>query len=341
MSERQNTAAAETSAQIEAKAAEFFQRRRFARWTDADQAQLETWLDESTLHRVTFLRLETHATHIERLADLRPPRLSRAPRMPGLRVLVPVFAAAAALSLLAYFGLSAAEYYFQPSDRVYSTEIGGRATLSFADKTEMELNTNTVVRYRMTTSERTVWLERGEAYFRVAHDAEHPFTVIAGNHRVTDLGTEFLVRRSADELKVALVKGRAELETEGARPQVAMLSPGDEAVATQSSLTFAKKTPQELAEELAWQRGILIFHHTRLADAVGEFNRYYRTKIVIDDPEVARMPIGGEFRIDNVDEFLRTMQVVLKVQIGHAGGDILISREASETKKAARAKRSL
>ena len=43
--------------------------------------------------------------------------------------------------------------------------------VSFADGTRIELNTDTVLRARMTTSERTVWLDQGEAYFQVKHDS--------------------------------------------------------------------------------------------------------------------------------------------------------------------------
>jgi transmembrane sensor len=333
MTERDHAMPANSGGEIGARAADFLQRRRFLRWTGADQAELDAWLEESTLHRVTFLRLEARAARIERLADLRPPSLNRTVSMSRFRFAIPLFATLASLSLIAILGFAAEQYFLQPSDRVYSTEVGGRAVLRFADRTQIDLNTDTIVRFRMTGEERTVWLEKGEAYFRVSHDAKNPFTVIVGNHRITDLGTEFLVRRNADELAVALMKGRAQLVTEGARPQVAMLSPGDEAVATPASLSFARKTPQELADELAWQRGVLVFHHTKLADAVIELNRYNRTKLVIDDPTVARMPIGGEFRIDNLDEFLRTMQVVLKLQVGRAGNDILLFRSVGQENK--------
>ena len=81
---------------------------------------------------------------------------------------------------------------------MFSTEVGGHETVTFSDGTRIELNTNTVLRARMTTAQRTVWLDKGEAYFQVKHDPAHPLTVIAG-HRVTDLGTEFLVRDDATQ----------------------------------------------------------------------------------------------------------------------------------------------
>jgi transmembrane sensor len=329
--------------EIEGRAADFLQRRRFGNWNETDQAELDRWLNEAHQHLAAFLRLETGLARIERLTALRPPKRAHRVRVAHLRVLIPYLASAVSLGLIAILGL-AVEHYLQPPpppDRNYSTDVGGRALLSFADRTQIQLNTDTAVRFRMTTAERTVWLDRGEAWFRVTHDAANPFTVIVGNHRITDLGTEFLVRSDPGRFEVALLKGRAQLSTGGDRPQIATLASGDEAVATPASTFFTRKTPRELADELAWQRGVLRFQNTKLADAVKELNRYNRVKLVIDDPAVAGMPIGGDFRTDSIDAFLQAVQVVLKLRVVRGGDTILLSRVAGETKGAARENRSL
>lgn len=317
---------------IDARAVEFIQRRRFQRWTDADQRDLDAWLDESTLHRVAFLRLEMRAERIERLADLRSPRRSITVELPRLRFPFRIImATAAATSLIVVLGLAARQYVLKPiDDRVYSTDVGGHATLRFADRTEIELNTDTVVRYRMTTTERTVWLERGEAYFRVAHNANNPFTVIAGNHKVTDIGTEFLVQRDVggvpNRLEVALVKGRAEFSSEGPHAQVAMLAPGDEAIATSDSISFSRKTAKQLEDELGWQRGVLAFHDMRLADVVAEFNRYNETKLIIADPSIANVKFSAEVPTDDYEDFLHLAETVQHLQVKREGHTITLSQ---------------
>lgn len=316
---------------IDARAVEFIQRRRFLRWSDADQRDLDAWLDESTLNRVAFLRLEMRAERIEQLADLRSPRRSVTVELPRFRFPFRVImAAAAAFSVIAVLGVAAQQSFLKPVDRVYSTDVGGRATLRFPDRTEIELNTDTVVRYRMTTTERTVWLERGEAYFRVAHNANNPFTVIAGHHKVTDLGTEFLVRRDAggvpNGLEVALVKGRAELSSEGPHAQVAMLTPGDEAVATTASISFSRKTAKQLEDELGWRRGVLAFHDMRLADVVAAFNRYNETKLVIADPSIANVKFSAELSTDDYEDFLRLAEAAQHLRVDREGSTILLVR---------------
>lgn len=312
-------------AEIENQAAEFVQRRRFGEWSEADQAELDAWLGEASSHVVAFARLEAGLDRAERLAALRPSERRHVPARVSWRLLFPYVAIAVSLSLIVTAGVFAARYFLQPTDRNFATDVGGHMLIDFSDGTQMALNTDTIVRVRMTTEERTIWLERGEAYFHVTHDAAHPFSVVAGTHRITDIGTEFGVRRDVDAVEVALVKGRAALSTEGST-HTAMLTPGDEIIATPNSLSMTSRTPQELSDEFAWQHGIIVLKHTRLDIAAREFNRYNRTKLVIDDPAVAAMTIGGKFRTNSVEDFLHWTQVVLNLRVDHEGDIILISR---------------
>jgi transmembrane sensor len=321
--------------ETEARAADFLHRRRVHRWTDVDQAELDAWLDESTLHRVAYLRLEEgearFEARIERIAEARPGDLDRLKVKRRRAYAMPFLAIAASLGLITLLGFAAQTYFLKPADRTYSTDTGGRAILKFAGGTQIELNTDTVVRFRMTGEERTVWLEKGEAWFHASHDASRPFNVIVGKHRVTDLGTEFFVRRDPDGMEVTLLKGRAALSTEGA--QTAMLSPGDDAVAGPASMSITRKTPQKLADELAWRRGMLVFRNTRLADAVREFNRYNATKFVIADPSIADLKLSVEIQNDNCEGFLQLAETVLNLRVNREGNDFLISRGQPEKTK--------
>ncbi len=326
---------------VSERAADFLANRRFGGWSEADQAALDAWLAESALHRVAWLRVEAIAACTDELAAVHTfgPCASSdhaAPRSDGksrFRMLALPLLAAASIALLLAGGFPLVAYLRPPpADHSYSTDIGNQTLLKFADGTQIELNTDTAVRYRMTTAERTVWLEKGEAWFHVAHNPADPFTVIVGKHRVTDLGTEFLVRRGAGRMEVALFKGRASLGTEGAQT-AATLKPGDEAVATPVSLSVTRKTQQELADELSWRRGVLVFRNTRLADVVREFNRYNATKLVIADPSIADLRFSAELKTDDFAAFLNLAEMRLSLRTDREGNDILISRVAGKAKR--------
>lgn len=329
---------------ISRRAGEFFERRNFGEWTAADQAELDAWIAESTLHRIAYLRLEGIAADTRSVVALRPFRFgSIAPdRHDAIRwrgFMFPLLAAAS-LAFVAALAIPYVVALLQPPDRNYSTDVGGRTLLKFTDGTEIELNTDSVMRSRMTTAERTIWLERGEAWFHVAHDSAHPFTVVIGSHRVTDLGTEFFVRRGGHDVEVGLVSGRAMLNTDGT--PAAILKPGDDAVATPVSLSVMHKTRQQFADELAWRRGMLVFRKTKLVDVVREFNRYNAAKLVIADPSVADETVSADIRTDDFEDFLNVAQTVLGLRVEREGNEFLISRGArEETKKAVHRKHGL
>ncbi len=327
--------------EISERAAVFFARRRFGKWGAADQAELDAWLAESTSHYVAWLRVEGIAARTDHLASVHAFKVGQesdqtAPSPNGKfnyrRFVLPILAEAS-IALFAAFGIPLLRYLMQPPERIFATNVGGQALLKFTDGTRIELNTDTSVRYRMTTQERTVWLDKGEAYFSVAHNAANPFTVVARGHRITDLGTEFLVRDDASGLDVVLVKGRAQLASVNAGVPVAMLVPGDEAMASRVATTITKKSKQELADELAWRQGILVFRNTPLAEVVREFNRYNATKLVIADPSIAGEKIVANVKTDDYESFLQLAEAVLKLRVDREGSVILLSRDAPEKVK--------
>ncbi len=109
----------------------------------------------------------------------------------------PFLKIAAALAVISLAGTGAFTLFQGPKAQTYSTTIGGRETLTLDDGSQIELNTNTSVRVAYGANQRNVWLDKGEAYFRITHDPAHPFMVTLGDKRVTDLGTKFLIRRDS------------------------------------------------------------------------------------------------------------------------------------------------
>lgn len=330
---------------ISERAAEFFAERRFGPWDDANQSALDAWLAESDLHRVAYLRLEAIAARTDHLVAIHAFKPGARPfRFQGLgtawskyRLYAAPLLIAASLALVAPYVSSLVAALFEPPLRSFSTDVGGRTLLRFGDGTEFELNTNSAVRYRMSNRERSVWLDKGEVWFHVAHDSKNPFVLTVGNHRISDLGTEFVVRRNSGKVEVALLNGRASLSTDGM--QTAMLTPGDDAIATATAISVTRKTPQELDDALAWRKGVLVFRSARLEDVIREVNRYSTTQLAIADPAVADLRFTGEITTRDFEDFLALAQTALHLRVDREGNEILISRMNEGTKTLAHNKR--
>jgi transmembrane sensor len=322
--EENSRLAANDTSKIEEQAAVWLQRQHFWDWSESDLGALDSWLAESTAHEVAYLRLKAGYGRTERLVALRTRRMSGRTRAQLFRF----GAGAVGAVVLAVAGLTAQFYLKQPQEIAYTTPVGGHQTIALADGSQIELNTDTVLRVRADAEQRTAVLEHGEAYFQIRHDTAHPFVVMAAGHRVTDLGTKFLVRGRASQIEVTLVEGRARIDADDVSLQShsAILMPGDDVVAGPHSISVTHETAREENNKLSWRSGSIVFRHTALDDAAEEFNRYNRDKIVIADDSVAKLKVDGTLPTNDPEAFTDIAQDILHLHVEKRGTDFVISR---------------
>ena len=312
--------------EIEAVASSWLERREREDWDDESRVALERWLAESPSHMVAYLRIHDVWDRANRLTALvKPVRTSVAPA-PVKRSLPLVFRVAASFVLVGGVAAAVNAYVSAPRYQTYMTTVGGREKLSLGDGSSIELNTDTVLRIAGDSNERRVLLDKGEAYFDIRHNPAHPFVVVAGGHQVRDIGTKFVVRTDPGRLEVRLMQGSAELESLSNNKQSHTLKPGDVAVAQGGKTTLLKRTSIDLAGQLGWRRGLLEFHHTSLAEAAEEFNRYSRERIVIADPAAAKKPINGALPVGDLDEFARMAKNFFGLRAERRGDTVVFSQ---------------
>jgi transmembrane sensor len=301
-------------------------RRNAAEWTADRQAELDAWLARSVAHRVAFLRIDATWQRTDRLAALRQPmRETQTRSAPNKQMWARI---AAAIGLVAVIGVAGQNYLARPEGQLIETPKGGQERLGLADGSQIVLNTDSAVRVNLEPHKRSVELLRGEAYFQVRHDASRPFVVTVGGHRIVDLGTKFLVRMAPKSLQVALLEGSARLENANAsaKKDAVILTPGDVAVASNGATHVTRKTDREISERLAWQRGAIVFHNARLADAVAEFNRYGGPQLVIADPQAEKLTINGTFLTTGAEDFAAITHEIFGLKTEHKDGHIVLSR---------------
>jgi transmembrane sensor len=316
------------AADIESQAADWLERKISGVWGEKDQAALEQWLAGSSGQRLAFLRLSAAWSYADRLSALKPTMPERNAVAAQAKVWPFLFRGAAVFVAAMVLGGVAAVYFSRPHVTTYATAVGRQEKIILTDGSQIELNTNTVLRAVTGPDGRTVWLDKGEAFFQIAHDSKRPFIVMVDHRRVTVLGTKFLVRRDTDRLEVAVMEGRVRLDAEDelTPSHSTLLVPGEAAIATGTSMSVTRKPRQILVEELGWRRGVLVFDNTALADAAVEFNRYNKKKIILADPAVARLTIGGTFPVNDVELFVRVTRDVLGLRVESHGDEEVVSR---------------
>lgn len=294
--------------------------------TPAETSELRQWLAASTLNRVAYLRLKASWQRADRLSALKNPATSIAE--PSSFLARPrLLAAIAAVLLLLAAGAGGWRLWRGPSEQVFATAVGKMQAVRLADGSRMELNTDTRVRTDVTAARRIVTLDSGEAYFDVVHDAARPFTVYAGNRRITDLGTKFSVFRNGDDVRVTVQEGRVKVDVLD-RPAVdapVVAEAGHTVMAKGSETLVFAKPDAGISSDLAWRSGMLVFNQQTLADAAEQFNRYNSRKIVVEG-KARRIRIGGSFKADNVDVFVLLLHRGFGLSVDNQGTRIVVSR---------------
>ncbi|HXO55971.1 MAG TPA: FecR domain-containing protein, partial [Mycobacterium sp.] len=213
--------------------------------------------------------------------------------------------------------------------QILATAVGQQRNVTLIDGSVVTLNTNTILETDLTRRIRQLYLRKGEAHFQVAHDRSRPFLVHAGDAVVRAVGTEFEVRLRTDQhVDVVVNEGRVEVQAPTAPQQapdargraagltmVRALKAGEQLTTASADYAIVPVSQQQLSSELAWREGAIIFEGQPLSQAVSEIERYTDARIVVSDPRVAALRVGGRFRTDDVQGFLDGLQAALPVTI--------------------------
>ncbi|MEM6647228.1 MAG: FecR domain-containing protein [Bacteroidota bacterium] len=207
----------------------------------------------------------------------RPARQRTASRRPRVPMWSGVLATALALVV--------AVVVFWPQPAVpltFEAVAGETSTVTLPDGSTVTLNAASTLTFAEADGERRATLT-GEAFFDVAHDADHPFVVETFNAEVTVLGTQFNTRAWPSEAatQVAVQEG-----------QVALANPVTEAavILTEglaSSLAADDTHPADaertnLLLTPAWRTGGIAFRARPYGDIFAELERRFAVQITAD-----------------------------------------------------------
>jgi ferric-dicitrate binding protein FerR (iron transport regulator) len=167
---------------------------------------------------------------------------------------------------------------------------------------------------------RTVFLESGEAYFKVKHNVEQPFIVSANGVDIRVTGTEFNVNTYAKNIATTLAHGSVQVS---AGAKVTMLQPGQQAVYTGSEIT---RKEVDVDTYTAWKDGQIIFEETTLEDVMNSLGRQYDFTVEFTTPGLKERKFGGSFRkTGQVEDILTAIGKAGNIQFSIRNRTVFIS----------------
>lgn len=292
--------------------------RRDRGLSPAEQDAYLQWLQSDPRHRAAVVQLARAWGRIDALVEWCPdhaarpnPDLLASPRpgpwrRAGRTIAVALLATAA--SVTAGFLL-----WPRTADPAAVVRlVPGPERLTLEDGSRVELNAGARVETQFTSKGRGVALLAGEAHFVVAKNPARPFVVQAGGVAVRAVGTAFTVQLERDAVGVLVTEGSVSIERPGL-PATPLTAGQRATIASSSAARVVELNPAELEQALAWQGARLEFSGQPLAEVVAEFNRFNRRQLVIGDAEAGAIRVGGRFRADNVEAFVRLIEATFGV----------------------------
>ncbi|TWX51665.1 FecR family protein [Colwellia hornerae] len=229
----------------------------------------------------------------------------------------------------------------------FSTNTGQQASFNLPDGSHVRLNTNSLLTISFSEGHRQLNLIKGEALFDVAKDKLRPFSVTSGQQSFTALGTIFNVQKSDNNhLELIVTEGRVLIaDSNESLPVLAekiantvhypeknnIIVAGEKStIINQIQLPKNKMSPQSLSQELAWQKGIIIFDGEPLATALDEISRYTDVKFIIRDKALAQIKVSGYFKSDDVAALLDSISYNFDLKYTNKNHNTVVITKATD-----------
>jgi transmembrane sensor len=309
----------------------------------------ELWLAADPRHAAALQRSAAAWSLLDRLPEsAAAPVLAAATRRRSFgrrSVVLTSLAAAAAFALIAV-------HLTRPPTAEPSASVANSSSpaaprqLTLSDGTVVQLNTGGEVIEQFTAAERRVLLARGEAHFAVTKNPARPFVVRAGNVDVRAIGTAFNVNLQSAVVDVLVTEGKVGVERvdpnalqrlavkplhlvahERAVVALAPASPASLLSPATSSVVVTTASADEISRTLAWQAPLLRLGGSTLAELVLEFQRRSGQRVILADPALASLRVGGRFRADDLAGFTHLLASTLDLEVDRAADGTLVLRK--------------
>ena len=208
----------------------------------------------------------------------------------------------------------------------YTTEVGQVKTYTLEDGSVVGMDTDSSMRTRLSLTGRDLVLERGQIFVDVHKEWWRAFDVSVNQYLVHATGTRFAVhRKNDDEFSAAVQQGAVQITAEngsGRRPNPAIVIAGTSATITPRGMRLETNDPADVQADLAWLNGHIVLRNKPLIEAVNEFNRYNRRRLIVDDRSLDQRRIVGLFNTNDPDAFadrLADSHKIAHISIGARG----------------------
>ena len=190
-----------------------------------------------------------------------------------------------------------------------SVPAGQQIVITLSDGTKVSMNSCSSLQYPVMfgKNERKVVL-KGDAYFDVTHNSEHPFIVETGMYNVEVLGTTFYVGADSvgDRFVTSLIDGKVKVTNVLHPNEEIVLNPNEQAYVSNGKLSVQQIPDYNV---FLWRNGLFYFQDMPFEEMLKQIEKYYNVKIISTLAYTPEKMLNGKIKIsDGVDHALRVLQ---------------------------------
>ncbi|MEI6137943.1 MAG: FecR domain-containing protein [Mariniphaga sp.] len=192
-----------------------------------------------------------------------------------------------------------------------SAPPGQMTNLVLPDGTKVVLNSGSSVTWNgdFFLGKRSITL-KGEAFFDVTKDQEHPFIVQTASLNFKVFGTSFNIEAYPEDniINTTLVEGSLGVMNKTDK-ELLRLVPGENAYfdTKTSKLTIFKVNT---ALYTTWKDGLITFRNEKLKDIAKKIERWYNVKVVIKNPKLGEEAYFGTIMKNKpIDQILEVLKL--------------------------------
>lgn len=276
------------------------------------EAEFFHWLDADVSHQVAFLKAKQlwQRGSVLNQVTVQPSIFDK------LRSYTTWQPVALAFSLVIAF-----TFYYLPQDKdfreSFNTPLGEQRQIALADGSSISLNTATEIEVVFSQDKRVVHLNKGEAYFEVAHAPERPFYVHVGSGVVRVVGTRFNVRNSAGSNLVTVTEGKVSLAStldDNGDISADVLLTANQQLSLEDAYAGIPAKRVDAKAISAWKEKQLIYREVDLEAMVKDLNRYFDTKFTILDPELKKRKVFASIQLSDFKTTLKIVEASLDLK---------------------------
>jgi transmembrane sensor len=212
--------------------------------------------------------------------------------------------------------------------------------VKFSEGSVAYLNTRTRLRWLGSENDRRVELISGEALFDVVHDEARPFSVMMDGSEIRVLGTRFNVyRKDNGDVTVTVLEGTVEVRgfAQGpSQPEWTRLVKANQEIEYRPIGLVAEPHATDALRAVTWRSGVLQLPEegATMAAVLDELNRYTDKRILIRDPRLADIKVGGAFNTRDVKSALQKLQMgVPTIEVHESEGSYALDLRPTATER--------